>query len=139
MFFFYIQTLCETILRREFSRPYFQDVLNAIDLEFPHVRQLLSDHAPMEYSQIRPALECDFLTLTYLVKNGNPKQRRFSWQEKLLVAYFRVLLFWLPLRHAFQFHERQSVLKLTAILEHFANLAGERVSSLSADGMALSR
>ena len=136
LFFFYIQTLCEKILRREFSLPYFRDILNAVDLEFPRVRQSLSAHAPLEYSQIRLALKCDFLTLTYLVKNGNPTRRRFSWQEKILVAYFRAILFWLPLRYAFHFRERESVAKLTAILHYFANLAGERVSPLSAIGAA---
>lgn len=139
LFFFYIQTLCEKVLRREFSQPYFQDVLNAIDLEFPRVRQAMSDGVPMNYSQIRLALECDFSTLTYLVKNGNPKQRRFSWQERMLVSYFRVLLLCLPLRYAFHFGEKNSVMKLTVILHHFANLVGERVSLMSTGSMVLSQ
>lgn len=128
LFFFYMQTLCEKILRREFSRPYFREVLNVIDLEFPRVRQSLSTHAPGEYSEVRLALKCDFVALTYLVKNGNPNRRRFSCQEMFLIAYFRVLLFWLPLRYAFHFRERESIVKLTVILQYFANLTGERVS-----------
>lgn len=139
LFFFYIQTLCEQILRREFSRAYFRDVLEAIDLEFPRVRRALSASAPVNYHQMRLALKCDFLTLTYLVKNGNPKQRRLSWQEKLLVIYFRLTLYWLALRHVFGFREKDSFLKLTIILHHFANLVGERVSWMSAADMAPNR
>jgi hypothetical protein len=139
LFLFYLQTLCEKVLRREFSRPYFQDVLNAIDLEFPRLRQALSANAPMSYSQIQLALKCDFFTLRYLVKNGDPKRRRFSWQERLLVSYFSVLLLILPLSYAFHFRERQSVMKLTVILYHFANLVGERVTPVNASNMVPSR
>ncbi len=138
LFSFYIQTVCEKVLRREFSRAYFEDVLNAIDLEFPRVRQALSANEPMSYAQVRLALKCDFFTLRYLVKNGDPKRQRLSWQEKLLVGYFRVLLLSLPLRCAFHFREKESVMKLTAILHHFANLVGERVSPEASNGMAAS-
>lgn len=139
LFLFYIQTLCEQILRREFSRPYFREVLNTIDLEFPRVRRALSASTPVDYHQMRLALKCDFLTLTYLVKNGNPKRRRLSEQEKILVAYFHATLYWLAVRHAFRFPEKGSFLKLTVILHHFANLVGERVDSISAPGTAPSR
>jgi hypothetical protein len=139
LFFFYVQTLCEKVLRREFSRAYFQDVLNTIDLEFPRLRQALSANSPMSHSQIRMALKCDFFTLSYLVKNGDPKRRRFSWQEKMLISYFRALLLILPLRYAFHFREKQSVIKLTVILYHFANLVGERLAVVNVGNMAPSR
>ncbi len=135
LFFFYVQTLCEKILRREFSRAYFKDVLGVVDLEFPRLREALSAKAPMSYSQMSLALRCDFLTLRYLVANGNPKRRSLSWQEKTLVGYFHLLLFILPMRYAFHFRERQSAMKLTVILYHFANLVGERVAIGNAGNM----
>lgn len=136
LFIFYIQTLCENVLRREFGRTYFQDVLSSIDLEFPRLRQALSANVPVSYSQIQLALKCDYSTLTYLVKKGNPNQPHFSLQEKLLMKYFRTLLLILPLRYAFHFREKQAVLKLTVILRHFANLVGERICSVNTPGMA---
>jgi hypothetical protein len=136
LFIFYIQTLCESVLRREFSRAYFQDVLNAIDLEFPRLRQAIEANYAVSQAQIQLALKSDYVTLTYLIKKGNPKQRHFSWQERLLISYFRVLLLVLPARHAFHFREREAVIKLTTILQHFANLVGERVFSAEAPGMA---
>jgi hypothetical protein len=138
LFIFYVQTLCEKVLRREFSRAYFQDVLNALDLEFPRLRQALSDKASMSYAEARLALKCDYTTLTYLIKNGNPEQRRFTWQEKLIIGYFRFLFLLLPVHYALHFREAQSVVKLTEILHHFANLVGERVSSVPVQGMATS-
>jgi hypothetical protein len=139
LFIFYVQTLCEKVLRREFSRAYFQDVLNAIEMEFPRLRQAIMAGVDVSYPQIRLALKSDYLTLTYLLKKGNPKQRHFSWHERLLISYFRVLFLILPVRYAFHFSERQAVVKLTVILHHFANLVGERVISASAPGMAASR
>jgi len=136
LFFFYLQTLCEKVLRREFSRAYFQDVLSAIDLEFPRIQQALAAKAPISYAQIRLALKCDLFTLTYLVRNGDPKRRRLSWQERMLIGYFRVLLLALPLRYAFHYREKESVMKLTAILYHFTNLVGERVSPVNTNSMA---
>ncbi len=138
LFVFYIQTLCEKVLRQEFSRPYFQDVLNALDLEFPRVREGILNNADVGYAQIHLSLKADYFTLTYLMKKGNPERRHFSWRERLLVGYFRVLLLVLPIRYAFHLQERQAVIKLTAILHHFANLVGERVISASAPGMAAS-
>lgn len=139
LFIFYIQTLCERILNREFSRTYFQDVLNALDLEFPRLRKAIQDNADVGCPQVHLALRSDYFTLTYLMKKGNPEQGNFSWHEKLLLTYFRVLLTILPIRYAFHFRERQAVMKLTAILYHFANVVGERLVSGSAPRMAPSR
>lgn len=139
LFLFYVQALCEKILRREFSRAYFQDVLNALDLEFPRLRKAILDNAEVTRSQVQLALKSDYFTLTYLMKNGNPTQRTFSRHEKLLMMYFRVLLLMLPLRYSFHFGERQAVIKLTGILYHFANLVGERVMMASCPKLALSR
>lgn len=136
LFVFYIQTACEKILRREFSRAYFQDVLNALDLEFPRLRKAILDNAVVSHSHIQLALKSDYFTLTYLMKKGNPERGGFSWHEKLLVSYFRVLLLFLPIRFAFRFHERKSIMQLTTILYHFANLVGERVFSAEAHGIA---
>ena len=139
LFLFYVQTLCENVLRREFRRAYSRDVLNAIDLEFPRLRQAVDANVEVSPAQIRVGLKADYSTLTFLVKNGNPKQRHFSWKERMLKGYFRLLLVILPARYAFHLQERGAVIKLTTILHHFANLAGERVFSAEAPAIAQSR
>jgi len=135
LFLFYIQTLCEQVLCREFSRAYFQDVLNSLDLEFPRVQEAITRGAPMSYSQIRLALKCDYFTLKYLVRNGSPESRRFSWNERLITVYFRFLLLMLPVRSAFHFRERQAAMKMTVILRYLTNVVGESLV-LSAEPVA---
>jgi hypothetical protein len=46
------------------------------------------------------------------------------------MAYFRSVLFTLSLLHLFGLREQPAILKLTAILQHFADVVGERVSSV---------
>lgn len=131
LFFFYLQTLCEKVLRREFSRPFYQDVLKAFDLEYLRVCQALSVNTPMDYSDLRRALKSAMVALKFLGKKANPKQGHSSLQERVSLGYFQLLLHWLPIRHAFHVRETQSVIKLTLILHYLANLVGERVISMS--------
>jgi|SRR5579875_1172082 len=127
LFFFYIQAFCEKVLRQEFSHPYFQDILKAIRLEYPRLRD--SANASSNYSDVCFDLKCDFVTLEFLLKNSDPSRRHLSSRERVLVLYFRFLLFSLPIRHAFKLQERQAVLKLAAILQFFANSLGEKLSA----------
>jgi hypothetical protein len=128
LFFFYIQTVCEKALRREFNQAYFQDVIKAIQLEFPHLCNSFDSNAFYNYSDACLALKCDFMTLEYLLKNGDPSRRHLSRHEMVLVLYFRFLLLCLPIRHAFRFHEKETVLRMANILQFFANLVGEKLS-----------
>lgn len=129
LFFFYLQTVCERVLQREFSHPYFQEVVNAIRLEYPRLREAASLSGPLEYTNTRLALECDFMTLSYLLKNAD----HMSWREKVLFLYFRFLLLSLSIRHALKVSENGAVVKLATILQFFANLLGERLSAQSFD------
>ena len=128
LFLFYIQAICERALRREFSRAYFQDVLQAIQLEYPLLRDSLASNTPLDCTKASRALKRDFSTLEYLLKNG-PERERLGRAERLLAHYFRFLLFCLPLRHALKLQEREAVLSLTAILQYFANSVGEKLSA----------
>ena len=128
LFFFYIQAFCEKVLRREFSRAYFQDVVQAIQLEYPSLLDATASKASLNYSDAHLALECDFVTLSYLLENGDRTRRPLPRREKVLLLYFRFLLFCLPFRHAFKLREKEAVSKLATILQYFANSAGESLS-----------
>lgn len=137
LFIFYVQTVCENVLRREFARDYSLDILGALNLEFPYLQEAVKAGAPMSQSKMRLALQCDYFMLRYLVKNKEAGSRRFSWRERLVTGYFRLLLLLLPLRCAFHIREKQAVMKLTVILRYFANLVGERLVLENAPGAAL--
>jgi len=129
LFLFYIQAVCEKALRQEFSHPYFKQILQVLHLEYPLLRDSIASSAPVSYSSAILALKCDFFMLKYLLKNSDPARRPLALRQKLLMLYFRVLLMLLPLRHAFKLGEKEAVVKLSAILQYFANSVGETLSA----------
>jgi hypothetical protein len=136
---FFLQSVCQTILRREFGHEFFHSVVNANRLEFPFVRKALEEFdAPVDYERFRMQLKCDFLALTYLLKNACNAKRRLSREERLLRMYFKAVFFALWLRHKVGLRERAAILKLTSILEYFANVLGERVDTIRFGDMTAS-
>jgi len=131
LFFFYIQATCQRILRRQFSQEFFKSIVNANRLEFPSVRKAIEDFgSPVEYPRLMLMLKCDFLSLTYLLKNAANVNQRYSKEERLLILYFRFLFVSLIVRHWLRLRETPAALKLAKILEYFANVVGERVNTV---------
>ncbi len=128
---FYLQAVCQRILRRQFDQEYFRSIVNANRLEFPSVRKAVEEFevAP-DYPRMRMMLKCDFLALTYLLKNAANLNQRYSRDEWLLIFYFRLIFFGFVLCHGLKLKERGAVLKLTQILQYFANVVGERVNAV---------
>ena len=136
---FYVQFVCQSILRREFGHEFFHSVVNANRLEFPFVRKALEEFdVPVDYERFRMQLKCDFLALTYLLKNACNAKRRFSKEERLLRIYFDAVFLVLRIRHRLGLSERAAILKLTSILEYFANVLGERVNTIRFGDMTAS-
>lgn len=125
---FYIQAICEKAMKRRFRRPYFRDLVEAFQLEYPLLRSDSNGKSSFTFEQSHQALKCDFITLKFLLKNGNSTNRRLSSRERLLFSYFRFLLLSLSVRHALRLRGREVVSKLTTLLQFFANSVGERMS-----------
>ncbi len=125
---FYIQTFCEKALKREFGRPYFREVVHAVQLEYPLLRDSYANHASLDYAQVRLALKCAFFTLQFLLKNSEPARRCLSRGERLLGLYFRFLMFSMPVRHVLNLKERAGVLRMATVLQYFANSVGEKLA-----------
>lgn len=139
LWLFFLQTSCQRILRREFGQEYFHPIVNANRLEFPYIRQAVEEFdVPIDYERFRMQLKCDFLALTYLLKNAINAERRLTRDEYFLMAYFKVLFAILAIGHTFGFGERAIFLKLTSILEYFGNVLGLRVSTISLGNMTAS-
>ena len=131
LFFFYLQVTCQSILHRQFDREYFQAIVNANRLEFPAVRKALEEfNTPVDYPRLRMMLKCDFLALTYLLKNAVNVNQRCSREERLLMFYFRLVFASLITRHWLRVREKPAILELTAILQYFANVVGQRVNTV---------
>jgi hypothetical protein len=137
--FFYLQSACQKILRQRFEHRYFESVVYANRLEFPAVREGLGAYnAPADYSQLRTMLKCDFLALTYLLKHAANFEQSYSLEERLLILYCRLTFLSLRLRHLLSFRLRPAILRLTDILQYFANLVGQRVEVIRFENPAFS-
>ena len=131
MFFFYFQVACQKILGRQFNGGYFQSIVNANRLEFPSLRKSLEEFgAPVDYPRLRMMLKCDFLALTYLLKNAANVNQRYSNEERLLILYFRWQFLSLAVRRLLKVGEKKAVLRLTSVLQYFANVVGQRVNTV---------
>lgn len=131
LLFFYFQVTCQKILRRKFDREYYQSIVDANRLEFPAVRKALEEFdTAVDYPRIRMTLKCDFLALAYLLRNAANVNQRLSRDEHLLMLYFRTIFFSLVVRHLLRLRERPPILKLTVILQYFANVVGQRVNQV---------
>jgi hypothetical protein len=67
---------------------------------------------------------------SYLLKNAVNVHQRYSREERLLMFYFRLVSASLIIRHWLRVGEKPAILKLTAILQYFANLLGQRVNTV---------
>jgi hypothetical protein len=131
LWLFYLQAICEKILRRRAHEEFYHSVVNANRLEFPYVRAAIEEYdAPLDYRRFRMQLKCDFLALTYLLKSAVNSSQKLSQDERKLVLYSRVLFLLLAISHVAGFGEKLLMLKLTSVLQFFSNVLGERVSKV---------
>lgn len=63
LFLFYIHTICARALRHEFSRPYSEHILKALQMEHPLVREAFESNSLVDCQQALHSLKCDFATL----------------------------------------------------------------------------
>ena len=128
MLFFYFQATCLRILRRQFERDYFQSIASVVRLEFPSLRKSLAEMGvAVDYSRVPRALRCDFLALTHLLKNTADAKQGHSKEQRLLILYFRVQFLSLAVRRLLGVGERKAALRLTSVLQYFANVIGQRL------------
>ncbi len=131
LFFFYFHAACGKILRRRFDQEYFRAIVSANRLEFPAVRKVAEDFdASVDYPRLRMMLKCDFLALSYLLKNAANIHQTYTREEYLLLIYFRLVSLSLGFRHLLRLQEKSALLKLTSILQFFANVVGQRVDTV---------
>jgi len=132
MFFFYFQATCQRILRTQFEREYFRSIARAHGLEFLALRtSLRGAGAEVDYRRLCKALQCDYLALTYLLRNAANAKQRYSNRERLLMVCFRWLFVSLAARRLVNLGEKRAILRLTSILQYFANVVGQRAETVA--------
>jgi hypothetical protein len=130
LFFFYLEAVCQRLLNQPFTPEFYEGIVRISRLEFPLIRKGVEDFgSPGEYLRLRVALRTDFLAVTYLLKNASNIDRRYTSDDRLLILYFQLLYVSLVTRHVLRLPENPTVIKLTAILQYFANVVGQRINT----------
>jgi hypothetical protein len=127
LFFFYLQSTCERVLRQQFDQEYFRVIAQVCRLEFPSLRLAMERRdLPVDYASVCTKLRVDFILLSSLKDtahfDGHP-----CLGGRLLGAYFHGVLFALPLLRAAGVGKR-ALGKLTEILQYTCNAVGEQLS-----------
>jgi hypothetical protein len=126
---FYLQATCENILQQPFETPLPAAIVSANWLEFMSIREALEQaEGPVEGSRFRVQLNCDYLALVYLLRNAANERHNLTRSERCLALYFRVLSGVPAVLRYVGIAERAVLLKMTQVLEYFANVLGERMS-----------
>jgi hypothetical protein len=121
---FYLQSTCERILQRSFEDPLPEPIVEANALQYPLVRKgLTAPGLEADCWLARARLESDCRALTHLLKHAANERGSLSSTERLLALYFRAL------SSIAGIGGRPVLLKMTAVLEYFANVLGERAKS----------
>lgn len=138
LFLFFLQATCQRILRRRFDQDYAQAIVNANRLEYPAIEKSLAEFDwSVDYPRLRLTLRCDYLVLAYLLKNAANIHRRYSRDERWLMLYFRATFASLAVRRLLGVGgEKSAALRLTAILQYFANVLGRRVTEIRFGSLA---
>lgn len=132
LWMFYVQALSETILRRRLKQQFYHVVVESNRLQFPFVRKAVEDFGmPVEYERCRKQLMDELVALNHLVAlNANEvsaTERLCVWE---LTIYFRAVFLVLVIAHTLRLSERAAFLRLTKMLEHFANVLGEPLDTI---------
>lgn len=128
---FYFQTFSQKLLRRRFTQEFYQGIANANRLEFPSVRKAIEEFGTsLKDPRLVTTLKCEFLALTYLLKNTANVNHGYTYEQRHLILYFQVLYASLITCHWLGWPETSAILNLTTILQYFANVVGERVNSV---------
>jgi len=128
---FLFQVVCQKIVGRQFAGEYFQSVVEDYRLKLPSLRESLAGFSPSaDSSRLRVMLKCDFLALTNLLKTSSINHR-YSSEERFLILYFRWQFLSLPFRRFLRVGEKKTILRLTSVVQYFANVVGQRLSQFA--------
>ncbi len=97
LFFFFLEKHCQEILQRQSAQAFWQAIADANMLESPSVRKALEElGVPVEY-----------WPLTDLITNAGNVNRRYTFKERLLFLYLRLVFTSAVARHWLGFGKRR--------------------------------
>lgn len=134
LFLYWFRYTCVLILKTNPSRDYARQVAFANQLNFLEVSgRLQKDPGTDQLATLHASLARDYRVLTYLLRHaaGFPFRGR-SLEQRMLMVDFKLMNFLFALTRNFAVSQaRRSLEEMSYILNHFANVMGERTAALS--------
>lgn len=134
LFVYWFRYTCLLILSAQSSRSYARQVAAANQLSFIETRtQLMQEETASPLDTLRRSLDRDYRLLSYLLQhaatynvNGRPIE------ERILVLDYHLMNLWFYLtRGISRPMARRALLEMSSIVNHLANVMGERVAVAS--------
>jgi hypothetical protein len=134
LFVYWFRYTCLLILSAKTACDYAADVAAANQLNFLDVQTRLREGSMAELDPLHTALERDYHLITYLLKNATQSGAEDSSLEvKMLEMYYGLMGAWYRVSRTFSTAAARSALEqMSVVVEHFANVMGERASCAAA-------
>ena len=134
LFVYWFRYTCLLILSAKTACDYSADVAAANQLNFLNVQNRLREGLPAELDPLHSALERDYDLVTYLLKNAaHSGAEESSLEVKMLEMYYGLMGAWYRASRPFSAAAARSALEqMSSVVEHFANVMGERAACAAA-------
>jgi hypothetical protein len=134
LFVYWFRYTCLLILSAKTACDYAADVAAANQLSFLGVQTRLREDALGELDTLHTALDRDYDLITYLLKNAaHSGAEDSSLEVKMLEMYYGLMGAWYRVTRPFSAAAARSALEqMSVVVEHFANVMGERAACAAA-------
>jgi hypothetical protein len=136
LFAYWFRYTCLLFLSAKTARDYAGDLAAANQLGFLDVQARLRNGSFVDLDPLHRALERDYSLITYLLKNAAPASESSAEETqmelRMLEMYYRVMGAWYSVSRTFSTEvARHALEQMSVVVEHFANVMGERAACAS--------
>ncbi len=130
LFVYWFRYTCLLILSAKTACDYARDVAAANQLSFLDVQASLQDRSVVDFDPLHAALERDYSLITFLLQNAaHAGAEESSMETKMLETYYRLVGAWYRISRPFSTDAARHALEhMSAVVEHLANVMGERAA-----------
>lgn len=131
---YWFRYTCLLFLSAKTARDYAGDVAAANQLGFLDVQARLRQGSFVDLDPLHRALERDYSLINFLLKNAAPSAAEFAGEEtatelRMLEMYYRLMGAWYRVSRPFSTEAaRRALEQMSVVVEHFANVMGERAA-----------
>lgn len=128
LFVLWFRYTCLLILSAKTANNYAGDVAAANQLGFLDVQTRLREVSSVDLDPLHRALERDYSLITYLLKNAaHSSSEESSLETRMLEMYYGLMSAWYRAIKPISADAARSALEqMSSVVEHFANVMGER-------------